>query len=300
MEEKLIKSALKEVKRKIPTAKGCPDDSNLCLFVEGGLDEKASELIEKHLLLCPECSDYVISLNKIINFPEAEPLPEVPPEQIRAVDRLVKEKRAESKEKGGLLKSLKEFFSLDWRMQPMPVMVKSCAATLVAVVMFFAAYVYYQQFAPLSAQMELASKSGTFTTRGTTGDKEVEKIINEGDTLYSNDFCRISFELDKNAYAYILYYDSKGTLEQLYPDPKVLKPLKVMAKTTYVIPPGEDSWFQLDEQTGTETVFMVASEEPLSNFKEVLVSLQGSSREEVLKTLKSQAPVVKVLNFKHQ
>ena len=110
----------------------------------------------------------------------------------------------------------------------------------------------------------------------------------------------ISFELDKNAYAYILYYDSKGTLEQLYPDPKVLKPLKVMGKTTYVIPPGEDSWFQLDEQTGTETVFMVASEEPLSNLKAVLLSLQGSSREEVLKTLKSQAPVVKVLNFKHQ
>ena len=148
--------------------------------------------------------------------------------------------------------------------------------------------------------MELVSKSSTLTTRGTTGDKEVEKIIKEGDTLYSNDFCRISFELDKNAYAYILYYDSTGNLEQLYPDPKVIKPLKVMAKTTYVIPPGDDSWFQLDEQTGTETVYMVASEEPLSNLKEVVVSLQGSSREKVLETLKTHAPVVKVLNFKHQ
>ncbi len=300
MEEKLVKTALKEMKKKIPTTKGCPEDADLCRFVEGEMDERASETIEKHLISCPTCCDYVVSLNKVINFPEGEPLPEVPPEQIRAAGRLVKEKPAEGKEKGGLFQSLKEFLSLDWLLQPMPVMVKTCAATLVAVVMFFAAYLYYQQFVPLSAQMELVSKSSTFTTRGTTGDKEVEKIIKEGDTLYSNDFCRISFELDKNAYAYILYYDSKGTLEQLYPAPRVMKPLKVMANTTYVIPPGEDSWFQLDEQTGTETVFMVASEEPLSNLKEVLVSLQGSNREEVLKTLKSQAPVVKVLNFKHQ
>ena len=300
MEEKLLKSAFKEMKRKIPPTKGCPDDADLCLFVEGGMDEKASKLIENHILLCSECSDYVISLNKIINFPEGEPLPEVPPDQIRAVDRLVKEKRAESKEKGDLFQSLKEFLSLDWLMQPMPVMVKSCATALVVLFVFTVLYVYYQQSTSLGVQMALISKSGTITTRGTTGDKEVEKIIKEGDTLYSNDFCRISFELDKNAYAYILYYDSKGTLEQLYPDPRVMKPLKVMGKTTYVIPPGEDSWFQLDEQTGTETVFMVASEKPLSNFKEVLVSLQESSREKVLKTLKSQASVVKVLNFKHQ
>ncbi|TNF52768.1 DUF4384 domain-containing protein [bacterium] len=300
MEEKLIKTALKEMKRKMPTTKGCPDDADLCQFVEGRMDEKASEGIEKHLLSCALCCDYVVSLNKVINFPEGEPLPEVPPEQIMAVDRLVKEKPAERKEKGSLFQSLKEFLSLDWLMQPMPVMVKSCATALVVLFMFTALYVYYQQSTSLGVQMAVLSKSGAITTRGTTGDKEVEKIIKEGDILYSNDFCRISFEVDKNAYAYILYYNSKGTLEQLYPDPKVRKPLKVMGKTTYVIPPGDDSWFQLDEQTGTETVFMVASEEPLSNLKEVLVSLQGSSREEVLKTLKSKAPVVKVLNFQHQ
>jgi hypothetical protein len=182
----------------------------------------------------------------------------------------------------------------------MPAMVKSCAAALVVLFMFSTLYIYYQQSTSLGVQMALVSKTSTITTRGTTGDKEVEKIIKEGDTLYSNDYCRISFELEKNAYAYILYLDSKGTLEQLYPGPRAMRPQKVLAKTTYVIPPGDDSWFQLDEQTGTETVLMVASEEPISNLKEVYASLQGASREEVLKTLKSKAPVVKVLNFQHQ
>ena len=298
MEDKLIKTAFKEMKRKMPTHKGCPDEADICRFVEGGMDEKASEGIEKHLVSCPTCCDYVVSLNRVINFSEEENLPEVPPEQIQAVDRLVK--GGDSRAKGGLFKSLKDFLSLDWMMQPMPVMVKSCAAALVVLFIFSTLYIYYQQSTSLGVRMELVSKASPITTRGTTGDKEVEKIIKEGDTLYSNDFCRITFELGKNAYAYILYYDSKDTLKQLYPDPGAIIPQKIMANTTYVIPPGEDSWFQLDEQTGEETVFMLASEKPLSNLKEVYPSLQGASREEVLTTLQSKAPVVKVLNFQHK
>ena len=298
MEDKLIKTAFREMKSKMPTHKGCPDETDMCRFLEGGMDEKASERIEKHLLSCPPCCDYVVSLNKVINFPEGEHLPEVPPDKIRAVDRLVKS--GDSRKKGNLFQSIKDFLNLDWLMQPMPVMVKSCAAALVVLFMFSTLYIYYQQSNSLGVQMELVSKTRTISTRGTTGEKEVEKIIKEGDTLYSNDYCRISFELKKNAYAYILYLNSTGTLEQLYPGPRAMRPQKVLGNTRYVIPPGDDSWFQLDEQTGTETVFLVASEEPISNLKEVYASLQGAGREEVLKTLQSKAPVVKVLNFQHQ
>ena len=298
MEDKLIKAALKEMRSQMPTHKGCPDEADICRFLEGVMDENASERIEKHLISCPTCCDYVVSLNKVINFPEEETLPEVPQEQIMAVDRLVK--GGDSREKGNLFQSIKDFLTLDWLMQPMPVMVKSCAAALVVLFIFSTLYIYYQQSTSLGVQMALVSKTSTITTRGTTGDKEVEKIIKEGDTLYSNDYCRISFELGKNAYAYIIYLNSKGTLEQLYPGPRAIRPQKVLGNTRYVIPPGDDSWFQLDEQTGTETVFLVASEEPISNLKEVYTSLQGAGRKEVLKTLKSTAPVVKVLNFQHR
>lgn len=168
--------------------------------------------------------------------------------------------------------------------------------TTIIILFLFALYFFYQQSTSLNVQMKVTSKSGTITANGTT---DIEKTITEGDTLYSNDYCRISFELGKNAYAYILYLNSTGTLKQLYPSPKAIRPQKVLGKTTYVIPPGDDSWFQLDEQTGTETVFMATSEEPLTNIKELLTSLHGSTREEVLKALQSKVPVVKILNFQH-
>ena len=73
-----------------------------------------------------------------------------------------------------------------------------------------------------------------------------------------------------------------------------------MANTTYVIPPGEDNWLRLDEYPGTETVFMVASEDPLPNLTNLSVSLQGLTREKVLKKLSGQGSILKVLNFRHQ
>jgi len=45
--------------------------------------------------------------------------------------------------------------------------------------------------------MEVIGKTRVITTRGTPGEEIVEKIIREGDTLYSNGYGRINFELDK-------------------------------------------------------------------------------------------------------
>jgi len=208
MEDKLIKAAFKDMKSKMPLKKGCPEDADICRFVEGGMDGEASELIEKHLISCPTCCDYVVSLNKVINFPKEETIPDVPPKKIREVDRLVKD--GDTREKGTLFQAVKDFISFDWMTQPMPVMVKSCAAALVVLFMFSTLYIYYQQSTSLGVQMEVISKTGTIITRGTTGQKKVEKIIKEGDTLYSKDLCRITFELAKNAYAYIVYLNSKA------------------------------------------------------------------------------------------
>ena len=128
----------------------------------------------------------------------------------------------------------------------------------------------------------------------------VEKVVKEGDTLFSHDYCRINFELDRDAYAYVVYFDSKDRLHQLYPDPSLPMPQKVKGKKSYTIPEGADNWFQLDNQTGRETVFVLASREPIKDFNEIISTLEGLDREEILRTLESKAPVLEVLSFNHQ
>ena len=72
------------------------------------------------------------------------------------------------------------------------------------------------------------------------------------------------------------------------------------ANTQYTIPTGEDKWFQLDENPGKETVFIVASDKPVSDLHAFYSSMQSLSKDDVLKALKKKARVLEVLSFNHQ
>jgi len=304
MEDKLIKEAYKEMKKGLSKTGKCPDQADLSRFAEGIMDEKETESIEEHLVSCSNCCDYMVSLNKVINFPSGERLPEVPDEQLRKVRALVKDKKYSfleniSNNLAPITQSIKEWFTFDWVAQPIPVAVKSGALALLVLLMVSTTFLYYQQRGIMGLQMEIIGKS-VIPTRGVPGKEIVEKIIKEGDTLYSNDHCRINFELGQDAYAYVLYYDSRGKLHQLYPDPAVEIPQKVKGNTKYTIPAGENNWFKLDNHLGRETVFVLASHQPISGLKETFNSIQGLSREEALEVFKSKAHVLKVLSFQHQ
>jgi len=299
----LIKRAFAAIQKEVTQKGTCPDEIDLTRFAEGGMDEKKRVLVEDHLVSCPNCCDYVVALHKVIHFPGDETVPGVPQEQVRKVDALLKDRGGE-KERARYLERLsrflKDFFSFDFIWQPLPLAVKSCAAAVVVILMFSATYIYYQQSIPLSVTMEVIGKTRVMATRGTPGGKAVETILAEGDTLFSNDYCRIHFELSQDAYAYVLYYDSRGEIQQLYPDPAGGMPQELKANTPYTVPAADDQWFQLDENRGTETVFLLASPTPISSLKGMYPSIQGLSREAVLDLFKRSAPVFKVLSFQHQ
>jgi len=303
MENKLIKRTFSAIKKCVTPGGTCPDEMELSRFAEGSMDEKKRVLVEEHLISCQKCCDYVVSLHRVIHFPGDETLPGVPQEQVRKVNALVKDRGREKDSVSNLerlSRFLKDFFNFDFIRLPLPRAVKSCAAAAVVILMFSATYLYYQQTVPLSLTMEVVGKTRVMATRGTPGEKTVETIIKEGDTLFANDYCRINFELNRDAYAYVLYYDSKGEIHQLFPDPASKTPQEIKANTPYTVPAADDQWFQLDHNRGTETVFMVASTTPISSLKDMYPSIQGLSREAVLDLFKSSAPVFKVLSFQHQ
>ncbi len=305
MEDKLIKDVFKGMKKELPKHGECPDETDLACFEEGTLDERERERIEKHLISCSKCCDYVVCLNKVIHFSEEESLPEIPTGQLKKVSALVKGREKEVRTKDiassltGIIQSMREFFDFSWIAQPIPVAVRSGALALLVLLIVSTTFLYQQQGAPISVTMEVIGKTSEIATRGTAGGETIEKIVKDGDTLYSDDYCRINFETDQDAYAYVLYYDSTGNLHQLYPDPDTEIPQKVKGNTAYTIPEGENKWFQLDNRSGTETVFVLASSKPISNLKEMFAAVQGKSAEEVLEVFKSKANVLKTLSFNH-
>jgi len=86
----------------------------------------------------------------------------------------------------------------------------------------------------------------------------------------------------------------------LYPDPAIETPQKVKGNTPYTIPAEENNWFKLDNHRGVETVFVLASHQPISGLKENFNAIQGLNKEKVLEVFKSKATVLKTLSFNHQ
>jgi len=91
------------------------------------------------------------------------------------------------------------------------------------------------------------------------------KQIKNGDILKSGDHYKIIFTPDKDCYVYLFQVDSSGQIFKLFPM-KAFKEVQVnnlnpvKKGTTYTIPSSEKA-FMLDDQVGTERIYLVASKE---------------------------------------
>ncbi len=103
-------------------------------------------------------------------------------------------------------------------------------------------------------------------------------VVKEGDTLRSGDRFRVKYETSDVAYVYVLVLDSQGETTQLFPDPKIHASNKASGGQKYQVPTGS-LWLGLDEIPGVETVFVLASREPLPNVKDLVASLNEVNSE---------------------
>jgi CHAT domain-containing protein len=101
-----------------------------------------------------------------------------------------------------------------------------------------------------------------------------EVLVNEGSVLRSYDNFQVHLETNRPAYVYILLYDSQEKASQLFPDPKIHHP-GFFEQGRKVVVPARDLWFWLDEHTGTETIYVLTSEKPMSDIQGLLAKMEA-------------------------
>jgi class 3 adenylate cyclase/CHAT domain-containing protein len=121
--------------------------------------------------------------------------------------------------------------------------------------------------APLSLRMNIIGQ------RKEADGGYTEVLVSEGSVLRSHDNFQVHLETSRPAYVYILIYDSQGKASQIFPDPKIDQPGFAEGGGRVVIP-AKDLWFWLDEHTGTETVYVLASEKPMSDIQGLLAKME--------------------------
>ena len=105
-----------------------------------------------------------------------------------------------------------------------------------------------------------------------------EVAVREGAVLQSHDHFQVHFSTNRDAYVYILMFDTKGEVEPLFPDPRAKPTSKVKGGTHHAVP-SERQWFWLDENTGGETISVLASLTPLDDIRGLLREMAGAAKE---------------------
>jgi S1-C subfamily serine protease len=100
-----------------------------------------------------------------------------------------------------------------------------------------------------------------------------EVTFRDGSILQSKNKFKVQFETNKDAYVYILMHDSLNKVNLLFPDPKTKLDNNVKAITRHTVPKS-DRWFRLDDNVGIGNIFVLVSERPLENIKDLLLEME--------------------------
>jgi len=106
-----------------------------------------------------------------------------------------------------------------------------------------------------------------------------EVIVRDGSVLQSRDHFQVHVETNRRAHMYVLLFNSQGQASQLFPDPKMEQQGLIEAGRTIAVPDRE-LWFWLDDHPGTETVYVLASEEPLADIRLLLHKMEQANETE--------------------
>lgn len=282
----VIKQVFSRMKKLSPKPGACLDDELLAAYLEGSLTEKDMERIEEHLALCSQCIESLISLSEAeSSYPSTEET--FSSEQmVRRVKDLVR-----TRETISLWEKVSSWF---FGLRPVPVMV---ATSILLVVVTFGVYNLRKPSGP-SLEIPtpilfniIARMPSEPLTRSEAPDyREVD--VKDGGVLHSGDMFRIKFELQEEAYVYLLALDSLGNIVRIFPKKDTATPVKVKPNETYVVPK-EDEWLQLDNNTGQETLYLLASPETIEDIDQRIDQLKKSGIDKITEI----SPEVKIQSF---
>jgi CHAT domain-containing protein len=142
--------------------------------------------------------------------------------------------------------------------------------------------------APLTLSMNIIGQ------RKETDGSYTEVLVNEGSVLRSYDNFQVHLETNRPAYVYILLYDSQERASQIFPDPKIDQ-RGVLEQGRKVVVPANDLWFWLDEHTGTETIYVLTSEKPMSDIQGLLAKMEAvddAAKKRVAQEIKQRIAIV--------
>ena len=289
--DRIIRQVFEKMRSDIPKPAICPDDEILGAYIEGRLSKKEKGTTEEHLALCRKCIENIVAISEIESPPPYSDDAYANPNMVKRAKDLIK-----SKETDGILKKISLWIS---EFKPIPVMAAAAVILFVGLTVFYQIQISHDTAfkTPVFLELSLLARTPSgITIRGETPHyKEFE--IKDGGTLRSGDFFKIRFRLEKGAYVYILSLDSLGNLAKLFPEQDESADIKFTPNETHTIPV-KDRWFQLDDNIGRETVYLLASPKAIEDIEKRIEELKKPEPGEIAGMFPGAR--MKYIGFRHK
>jgi hypothetical protein len=269
----VIKQVFDRMKKLNTKPAACPADEILAAYLTGSLTQKERQRIEEHLVLCEKCTETLISFSQTESSYQ-------PTDKTFTTEKMVKKAKGliKPREKQALWEKVSAWFPV---FRPVPILV---AASILLAVVVFGIYNLYEPSLEMPPSVKLhiiARMPSEILIRGTTPDyREIE--IQDGGELHSGDMFRIKFELQEEAYVYLLSLDSLGNITKLFPETDTGLPVKFKPHETNIFPEKE-KWLRLDKNTGQEALYLLASPEVIRNIDQRIDLLRKSGIDNITK-----------------
>ncbi len=122
--------------------------------------------------------------------------------------------------------------------------------------------------------------------------------IKDGDSLFdgrgdaqAGDKFRVMFRANTTCYVYVIAVDGSAWAQGIFPSTSSPFANPVKAGQQYLLPE-RNNWFSLDQFTGIETFFFVASHERRPDIEQILATISGRERNPAEKPLGVQEPAI--------
>jgi hypothetical protein len=296
----------------------CPSEETVVCYIDNLLKDDEKESFEEHLAECDNCLQQTIMLHGFKKEVEESGYMEAPAELTQQAKNLVQEEIIqeepvpagsmvpESSEKS-LTNVIFEFISNTIRARSGYRFVSYGAPALIVMLSIYIGMPAYK-LATSTLSMKIIpydysedrTRSGSSEGKRKNADGSVSEVkIEEGSVLQSNDKFQVQFETKEDAYVYIIIHDSLNKAKQLFPDPsEITFSNKVKANSSHTVP---TLGWRLDENVGKETIYVLASKNPLDNIKDLLRAMEDVKEPEnkLNKFAKDNDAVVRDFSFRH-
>jgi hypothetical protein len=108
------------------------------------------------------------------------------------------------------------------------------------------------------------------------GGSQQAQSVADGETLTQNDNYKVTLQSNLPCYIYIAQLDSTGKLDPIFPSQHAAGSNPVQPYTPYSVPEG-NQWFFLDQNSGIETIYFIASRDRRSDIEEMFYTFQNTN-----------------------